>query len=308
LTWNVDHSKFLTAVRSDFFFLSQTFKSTFSNGNLIFKLVCKQEYKNDIVLENMRIPFGELDVFLNGKSLIKDINYLMDFPLFTITDKKHVIGDPKIDEQEITIRFKGHCSRDLKLEPLLETNFIKYGLMSRNSYYNLRDDRVQRIVVDGRVMLKEQLKFSEDDSAVLIPNAENGLPYSVRDIIVPVRNFLEEDTYSYREKSRAIDKMIQDYLTVKIPEPAIDNPNVILKLYELYSPFLNAIIHDLEHGQLRDERIYTNYNNDILEDMLASKQLKENASYILTLDKKIINLEKENDKLKKEITTLKKSK
>ena len=270
LTWNVDHSKFLTAVRSDFFFLSQTFKSTFSNGNLIFRLVCKQEYKNNIVLENMRIPFGELDVFLNGKSLIKDINYLMDFPLFTITDKKHVIGDPKIDEQEITIRFKGHCSRDLKLEPLLETNFIKYGLMSRNSYYNLRDDRVQRIVVDGRVMLKEQLKFSEDDSAVLIPNAENGLPYSVRDIIVPVRNFLEEDTYSYREKSRAIDKMIQDYLTVKIPEPAIDNPNVILKLYELYSPFLNAIIHDLEHGQLRDERIYTNYNNDILEDMLAN--------------------------------------
>ena len=108
LTWNVDHSKFLTAVRSDFFFLSQTFKSTFSNGNLIFRLVCKQEYKNNIVLENMRIPFGELDVFLNGKSLIKDINYLMDFPLFTITDKKHVIGDPKIDEQEITIRFKGH--------------------------------------------------------------------------------------------------------------------------------------------------------------------------------------------------------
>jgi hypothetical protein len=243
-------------------------------------LVCKQEYKNNIVLENMRIPFGELDVFLNGKSLIKDINYLMDFPLFTITDKKHVIGDPKIDEQEITIRFKGHCSRDLKLEPLLETNFIKYGLMSRNSYYNLRDDRVQRIVVDGRVMLKEQLKFSEDDSAVLIPNAENGLPYSVRDIIVPVRNFLEEDTYSYREKSRAIDKMIQDYLTVKNPEPAIDNPNVILKLYELYSPFLNAIIHDLEHGQLRDERIYTNYNNDILEDMLA------NYLFLLKMDPK----------------------
>lgn len=41
---------------------------------------------------------------------------------------------------------------------------------------------------------------------------------------------------------------------------------------------------------------------------LANKQLKENASYILILDKKIINLEKENDKLKKEITTLKKSK
>ena len=65
---------------------------------------------------------------------------------------------------------------------------------------------------------------------------------------------------------------------------------------------------------------YTTYKNKLKEtekeltitktnkNTLASKQLKENASYILTLDKKIINLEKENDKLKKEITTLKKSK
>lgn len=278
LTWNVDHSKFFTAVRSDFFFLSQTFKSTFSNGNIIFQLICQQEYKGDIITENLRIPFGELDVFLNGKSLIKDLNYFVDLPLITITDKKHVIGNPITDEQEITIRFKGHCTKDIKIESMLETNFIKYGLLSRNSFYNLRDDRVQRIVVDGKVMLKEQLKYSEDNSAILVPNVDNGLPYSIRDIIVPVRNFLEEDTYSYREKSRAVDKVIQDYLTIKVPEPVIDNPNIILQLYELYSPFLNAIIHDLEHGNLRDERIYTNYNNDILENII------QDYLYLLEMD------------------------
>ena len=278
LTWNVDHSRKLTAVRSDFFFLSQTFTSTFSNGNLTFRIVCQQEMNNKIISENMRIPFGELDLFLNGKSLIKDINYIMDFPLITITDKKHVIGDPITTEQEITLRFRGHCTKDIKVEPILETNFIKYGLLSRNSYYNLKDDRVQRIVVDGKVILKENLKYSEDDSAILVPNAENGLPYSIRDIIVPVRNFLEEDTYSYRNKSKVVDKIIEDYLTIKIPEPVIENPNIILNLYEVYSPFLNAIIHDLEHGLIRDERIYTNYNNDILEDML------NNYLFLLKMD------------------------
>ena len=78
----------------------------------------------------------------------------------------------------------------------------------------------------------------------------------------------------------------------------VNNLNTINKLNKSVTTYKNKL------KETEKELTITKTNKNAL----ASKQLKENASYILTLDKKIINLEKENDKLKKEITTLKKSK
>lgn len=78
----------------------------------------------------------------------------------------------------------------------------------------------------------------------------------------------------------------------------VNNLNTINKLNKSVTTYKNKL------KETEKELTITKTNKNTL----ASKQLKENASYILTLDKKIINLEKENDKLKKEITTLKKSK
>ena len=78
----------------------------------------------------------------------------------------------------------------------------------------------------------------------------------------------------------------------------VNNLNTINKLNKSVTTYKNKL------KETEKELTITKTNKNAL----TSKQLKENASYILTLDKKIINLEKENDKLKKEITTLKKSK
>lgn len=267
LEWLVDRELYYTAVRSDLFFLSTTNKSTFNNGNLTFKIMVRQKHNDKIISDTLKIPFGELDVFLNGYSLIENIHYFVDFPKVAIVTKDFYQGDINKDIQEITVRYKGF---DIESNNNNNSGFIKHALLSRNTIYNLLNNRVQRFTIDGRLVLKEDLLFSEVNRTVTIPNVANGLPYSAKEIVVPLRNFTNVDTYSYRKNALEVDKIVSDYLSDKLPEIVIDIPNTIGKINELYSPFINKLIYDLEHNLFTDQRIFSEYTMDMLESMLSS--------------------------------------
>ena len=70
---------------------------------------------------------------------------------------------------------------------------------------------VQRFTIDGRLVLKKDLLFSENNRAVTIHNAANGLPYSAKEVIVPLRNFTKVETYDYRKNALEVDKIVSDY-------------------------------------------------------------------------------------------------
>ena len=257
LQWVVDQTKYYTLLRGNRNVLAYTLNLTPSEGVLEFSLTQRMRRQGSISTYVMQIPMGELVLHLNGHPLIENIDYFVQFPKIVIVNKAYLTDSPTTTAQQIDVRFSGHCKSDLTRENTEDDmGFVVDGLLSANNRFDLRDDKVLRIVVGGALKDRSQLEFAETDSGVGGLSAANGLPYLIRDIVVPMRTLTESDTYTLRAHSLAIDQEVSDYLSQKIPQPVLPQPIVIPQLYRLYSPFLSKIIYDLKSGVLVDERMY----------------------------------------------------
>jgi hypothetical protein len=197
----------------------------------------------------MHVPMGELDIFLNDRPLVRDVDYVFKFPEIYINNKEYLVN-PDTTMQKVHIRFTGFCTKDLKVRVEDDRGFVDYGMLSNNNKFDLRDDKVLRIVVDGSLKTRADLTFYETHSGVSVINALNGKPYSIRDIVVPTRGLVNGDTYNYRDSSQAIDKVVSDYMTLKIPQPSPPGPTAVQSRYAVFSPFSNKIIYDISRGNL----------------------------------------------------------
>jgi hypothetical protein len=268
LTWLTNSANEYTLVRSDKTFLGYSLDLHTNNGSLEFSLTHQMYRNNTISNWVMQIPMGELTLWLNGKSLIEGIDYIVKFPRIMVINKEYLIN-PDSATQHIDVRFTGFCQSDLTRTPQAESGFVINGLLSKNGRFNIRDDKVLRIVVRGALKDRSQLKFSESDSGVSV-DALNGSPYQITDIIPAFRGLTEKTNYELREPALVIDKEIEDYLTARIPEPPNIIPNPIPSLYQLYSPFTSRIISDLKNGYLEDDRIIgKQYSDDVVRDICA---------------------------------------
>ena len=239
----------------------------------------------------MQVPMGELDIWLNGYSLIEDIDYFFNWPEVVIVNKAYMVN-PLTQNQKITIRYSGFCDSALKSSKPSDRGFIEYGMLSHNDRFDIRDDKVLRIVAGGKTFHRNSLKFAEDNLGVIVPDASNGEPYMLRDIVVPMRGMAVEDTYTLRAKSQVIDQRVVDYLTTYLPEHVQTGLNIIPKLYELFSPFLCKIIYDLKANDLNNQAaIRGNYSDEDVQDLcqpylylLASdptrSEIKLNENYV----------------------------
>jgi hypothetical protein len=283
LTWLVDMTQNYTLVRSNKTFLAYDFNYTPVDGLIIFNLTSVQINKETSALGNMLIPMGELDIFLNGQSLIENLDYYVKFPRVVIVNKEFLIN-PTTQTQHVDVRFTGFCNTDLIRTLSTDSGYIDHELLSENTRYDIRDDQVIRIVVDGKVLDKTQVLFSEDNSGVSVPNAQNGRPYLIRQMIVPLLNTVPDDTYTLLAKSRVIDTNVSNYMTLKLPEPTFTTPNTIPALYRVYSPFVCKIIYDLINGVIDNPIIQQTYST---QDVLNICQPYE---YLLDFDPTQSNL------------------
>ena len=284
LIWNIDHTREYGMVRSNKSFLAYNLELSDINGTLEFSL-------NQHVLQNgielaqvMTVPLGELDLFLNGHSLIQDLDYIVNFPKIVILNKAY-LQNPLTKKQRITIRFTGFCNEDLSINKSNDHGFIEHELLSHNNRFDIRDDKVLRIVVGGKLQTRNQLKFAENDPGVLVPNAQNGVPYLIRDIVVPLRGLGYSSTYACRAKSQIIDKRISDYMTLWMPEINYGTPNAIESLYEVFSPFCCKIIYDLKSGLIHDQRLKEQYSDSDVMDICKPYE------YLLAFDPTQVGLE-----------------
>ncbi len=260
LTWLIDPNLFYTMVRSNKTILAYELSLTDEDGVLRFSLESIQTRSTGTSSWAMQVPMGELDLFLNGNSLIENLDYYVNFPEVVICNKEFLIN-PLMQNQLVTIRHSGFCNADLSRTLPSDVGFIKYGLLSNNNRFDIRDDKVLRIVVDGSLMQRNQLQFAESDSGVTVPDVANGRPYSIRDIVVPLRNLAISDTYTLRAASQVIDKNVSDYMTMLMPGPTFTTPDVIPELYTVFSPFVCKIIYDLIDGILNSPLLTTNYGD-----------------------------------------------
>jgi hypothetical protein len=265
--WKVDPIDFYTAVKNDEAFLSSDFELAYRDGILRFTVNVDEIRQNGYEYSSSaQIPFGAFDVSLNGKALLRGLDYIVKWPEICILNKEYlVLGQT----QKISLRGTGFCNPDMTLPKLPDFGFVKYGLLSKNNRFDIRDDKVIRIVVDGKLYHRDQLNFSEENSSVAISNVRNGSPYQISDIVVPLRGLADVDTYEFREISRDVDKRISDYMTIKYPELVETNPNPILREYRIYSPYTAKVMYDLINGILPMTDFKGQYSDRLVRETLA---------------------------------------
>lgn len=250
LVWDSPLTDYLLMVRIDSDFLDFNLGMLPVAGNLYFTLFEKEDRGNGLLTYILPVPLGELDIWLNGKSLIKGLDYVLDFPTVYIVNKRHLRQGGQSGLQDVRVRFTGFCTSDLKTDAVDDYGFVEHGFLSNNNRYDVRDDKVMRITVNGKLMTSGDVLFSEEHSGVNIAAASNGSPYQIKDIVVPLKELVDENTYSLRDKAMIIDKKVSDYMTLKLPQPVRNSVVAIPGRYELLSPFFTHLISDLATGQI----------------------------------------------------------
>jgi len=261
LIWNNLEFNYILMIRSDRDFPVQNLSIPLVEGNLFFTLAELEDRGSGIQKYELPIPLGQLDIWLNGRSLIKDLDYKVVFPKVYIINKKYLNQPAGTSLQDIKVRYLGFPDSNLQSDPDEDKGFIEYGYLSNNNKHDIRDDKVLRITVDGKLKTKDQVIFSEQHSGVSILNSDNGLPYQIKDIIVPLQNLVPTDYYTLKEQAKLIDSQVSDYMSFYLPEPPRSGPNIISSRYPIVSPFFATIIEHLRVDIITESTI-SNIKND----------------------------------------------
>lgn len=248
-TWTDPSVTSYPMLRSSRRFLARDLELDTVDGALFFTLQQKVNTPNGTLEQTMQVPMGQIDVFLNGRSLIRNLDYYLDFPVVYIVNKEHLARPIASTKQLVHVRFSG-LSKDMQILGDGDVGFVEHGFLSNDNEFDLRDDRVARVVVGGRLYTKSELQFSELTPGTNVLHPLNGKPYMVKDILVPVSANTTHDTYELIGLSKEIDTQVSEYLTLKIPQPTRPAPSAILNKYRLYSPFCNKLLMDLKYGRL----------------------------------------------------------
>lgn len=251
LIWNNLETEQYLMVRTDEKFLTYTLELHAVAGTYYFDLTETVDGLERV----MTVPMGDLDIWLNGKALIQGLDYVVDFPRVMIFNKAYLRQPAGSSSQTIVVRFTGFCDENLKMRQPEDYGFIEHGVLSNDSEFDIRDDKVLRITVRGDVKHRSDLKFSEDHSGVSIVDVLNGAPYQIKDVIVPLRTLTQEETYRLRARSEDLDQRIEEYMTLKYPQPDRDAVSAISNRHMLYSPFFSHIVSDLASGQIDKTRL-----------------------------------------------------
>lgn len=247
LTWTVDSNLWYTCLKSDKNVLTYDFTQDPSDFLINFTIANEEEHDSVVLTKALNIAPGNIDVWLNKKYLIEGLDYFVRWPDIVVCNKEFLIDG---QDQDFTVRCTGFCTTDMVPEPPDEFGFVINGVLSRDTIFDIRDDKVILIAIEGALRSRENLIFTENLPTVLVPDVRNGAPYVIKDVIVPMRDATIADTNVLRERSLLVDKAVSDYMSMYLPEVPDLLPNVIPHRYNLFSPFCARIMHDLINGIL----------------------------------------------------------
>ncbi len=218
------------------------------------------------------VPTQSIDVFMDGQSLIEGIDYIVQWPQIVVSKQPNeTVGIAP----SIVVRGYGLANYNTTTNAFIrntpsEIGYIVNGLISMDSTYRIRHDKNYRTVVNGMLFSPSVSMFAEDNLVPIQASPLNGMPYGITDIIMPVEGFTDFTTTAMRSIDLSMDSRVSQYLTGKVnkSQPLAINP--ILQKYNLYSPFLSAIITGfLNNTFLNNGQLNTIYNNLTIEGWLA---------------------------------------
>jgi len=254
--WQLDDVSQYGAVMQDDAFLCYDLMLTRTDGHLRFS-VTSMEVHNTVEEEEVStLPPGQLDIYLDGRPLIEDIDYVVRWPEVVFSHLEY-LGDSM--SHKITVRGYGFPNSDLSRLATTETGFIRYGVLSNNATYNIHTHKVLRIVIDGHYRDQDDLVYDEQRNELVIEGERNGAPYALQTPPVVFRDVYPVDRVA-RQEDDVRDKAVSDYMDAQFPKRDRDGPDFIETQYHLVSPFANKVLHDLMNDIFYPEGIEDQYS------------------------------------------------
>jgi hypothetical protein len=287
VTWTVDFTAFATLVRDDGVFLLYNHTQTPADGQFLFSIASTDKYNGVAIAAPMLVPPGQIDLYLNGHILVEGVDYLVSWPQVCIINTSYLIYNTNgsVGSQVVTVVGTGFCNSDLTRIGYTDTGFVKYGVMSRNAFVNLRDDKVLKIGMGGGVFPRSAVEFSEDNPIAGMTVVPNGSLYGIRQVIVPTLNYTNLDTYTLYTQDSAVDLAVENYMTQYVVDKVETNPDFIPDLYVIYSPFCAKIIFDLVNDVLSMAAWTGQYSElDVRNALTSYTHLLDYEPTYLTLD------------------------
>lgn len=275
LTFDVNANAVYTAVLNDRDFVGYSLNLGQKNGVYKFTISSMETHDGIEDLYITTIPPRTVEVWLNGHSLVEDIDFIVNWPEVTVTNKQYLIGN---GNQNIVVRCTGFCNTDLSLDKPMETGFVKHGLVGYNDRFNIRDAAVFRCSIGGKLVMRDDISFHEDILNAPWDEMAEGKPYAINEIIIPMRGQLGLDTYVYRNSSLLVNQQVSDYMSVMYPLLDAGTPPVVSDKHQLYSPFLARVINNVLEGIIPEQNIRTHYNDSQIQSWLESEH------YLLDFD------------------------
>jgi hypothetical protein len=260
LKWQGDDEDYVLMVRFDRGFLAYDLEITPVAGTIYFTLA---EFSGGLH-RTLAVPPGDLDIWLNGRKLINGLNMAVSFPHVYVFDKDYLVQPAGSTPQKLTIRATGFAESTAEgfvTDKDDDYGFIEHGVLSNNNRFDIRDDRVMTVTVEGCLKLRSDIIFSEQHSGVSVSNALNGQFYQVKDRLVPLRWLTKSQAEALRDQSRSVDQAVSDYMSLQLPQPPRDAPSAIQKRHRLFSPFFSHLINDLQSGQF-DRSVFSKVLSD----------------------------------------------
>lgn len=253
--WTASTTEWYGAVRMDDQFLLEEYSFDKSSGMIQLSVSNIEVHGGEEVFQLMEIPLGQLDVFLNERPLIENLDYVVKWPKLVLNNLEYLNDGTN----RVLVRGYGFCDSNLERQPTTEFGFLEYGVLSNDGQYDLFTQKVQRIVVDGHYYNPADLVFEEDQNSLVVSGERNGAPYCVQTPPVVFKDVYPDDRVA-RVADDLRDKQVSDYMTGFLTQRTRDTVDTITTQYHVYSVFSNKILHDIKEGFLYPSGIEDHYS------------------------------------------------
>lgn len=241
--WLYDASRKVCAVVTDSKFLAYSLLMEQDDGFFRFHL----NY-TDVQGVVMELPVGKVELWLNKRSLIPNLDYYINWPEVVIVNKEWL--NPAA-ENVVDIRCTDWALPDGSLRPDTDFGFVQHGVLSNDQIYQIRDDHVIRCTGDGRTFHRDDLVFAEQRFGVRVretAKVDDGRPYWITTVHVPLPGIVDYDGDVGRDTAADLDKRVGDYLLTKLTPPVFTDLAKTKQMYRVFSPIITKLISDMQKG------------------------------------------------------------
>ena len=211
-------------------------KGTYT-GVVRFSIESEQNVAGTMRKQVQYIPSDTLDLFLNGRPLIEGVDYYVRWPEVVIV--KRITTAMK--DTKINIRHYGvSLSKRFDHRIPREIGFTKAGILSADGEYDLRNDRNIRILVDGVLKTRQEVRFAETGTGAI---SADGRPYCIQEYRFPMDGFVPVSTKTLAVEAEDIDDRVMNYITPYINPKVTKRGFIDGDRYQVVSPLISALLH-----------------------------------------------------------------